>query len=78
MKGVNELASRKLYMYFKNSNDNTVSLSIDDPREDLTALEVKAAMSDIVMADVLESSTGKITSAYAAKVVEQTVTELEI
>ena len=70
--------SKKLYMYFKNTNGGTVSLSVDDPREDLSALEVKTAMESIVASDVLESSKGKITTAYAAKVVEQTVTELEI
>lgn len=72
------MPSRKLYMYFKNTNGSTVSLSVDDPRKNLSALEVKAAMDSIIAANVLESKTGKITSAYAAKVVEQTVTELEI
>lgn len=70
--------SRKLYMYFKNTGDKVVALSIDNPREDLTDLEVKTAMDKIVSLNVLESATGKVVSAYAAKVVEQTTTELEI
>ena len=72
------MPSKKLYLYFKNENNNTVVLTVDDPREDLTDLEVKMAMDTIVDANVLESKTGKITLGYAAKVVEQTVTELEV
>ena len=72
------MASKKLYMSFKSSSDATLSLVIDDPREDLTALEVKAAMDAIINTDVLGSKKGKITSVHAAKIVEQTVTELEI
>lgn len=69
---------KTLYMYFKTSGDRTVSMAIDNARDDLTALEVKSAMNDIVMADVIETDSGKIMSAHSAKIVEQSVTALEI
>lgn len=65
-------------MNFKNTTGNTVSLSIDNAREDLSELEVKAAMNTIIETDTISSKSGKIVSALSAKIVEQSVRELKI
>lgn len=76
-KGVINL-TRKLVMYFKNLAGNTVALSLDNPREDISSTEVQSAMNVIVGLNVLESASGKIVSVHAAKIVEQTTTELDV
>ncbi len=70
--------TKKLQMVFKNSNNSNITLSIEDPRDDVNALEVKTAMDQIVVKDVFESKTGKIASALSAKIIATEITELEI
>ena len=68
----------KLQMVFKNQNNSNITISVDDPREDLTGLEVKTAMDTIVAGEVFESRTGKIVSAESAKIVTTEIRDLEI
>ena len=69
---------KTLYMYFKTSGDTVVGMSVDDPRDNINAIEIKTAMDSIVAGDVIYTSKGSIVSAHSAKIVEQTVTEIEI
>ena len=41
--------NKRLVMTFKTTDDKKVSLSVDDPREDITESEIKSAM-DLVVA----------------------------
>ena len=40
--------TKKLIMTFKSSDDKKVSISVDDPRENLTENEIKEAMDTII------------------------------
>ena len=46
--------TKRLLMTFKTSDDKKVSLSIDDPREDITEGEIKSAM-DLIVSKYLRS-----------------------
>lgn len=68
----------KLQMVFKNQNNSNITISLDDPREDLTGEEVKTAMETIVAGEVFESKTGKVVAAASAKIVTTEIRDLEI
>lgn len=69
---------KKLEMVFKNSNNSNVTLSVEDPRDDINSTEVQAAMNDIVGKNVFESKTGKVVSVSSARIITTEVTELEV
>ena len=60
---------KKLLMTFKTTDDRKVSLSVDDPREDVTEAEIKAAMDLVVSKNVFAPGGSDIASAVEAKVV---------
>ena len=47
--------NKRLVMTFKTTDDKKVSLSVNDPREDITESEIKSAM-DLVVAKNIFSS----------------------
>ena len=49
----------KLLMTFKTSDDKKVSITVDNPREDLTETEIKEAMNTIIEKDISEKPEGK-------------------
>ena len=61
--------TKRLLMTFKTSDDKKVSLSIDDPREDITEGEIKSAMDLIVSKNIFAPNGGDIVQAVEAKVV---------
>jgi len=69
---------KKLELQFKNEEDNTVTLSIDNPIEPVNATAVNEAMDNILQQDVFTSRGGGLVSKHAARVVERTVTDVEI
>ena len=69
---------KTLYMYFNTSGDTVVSLSVDDPRDNINAIDIRTAMDSIIAGDVIYTSKGSIVSAHSAKIVEQKVTEIAI
>ena len=44
--------NKKLIMTFKTTDDKTVSLSIDDPRDDINETEIKDAMDLVVSKNI--------------------------
>lgn len=69
---------KKLELQFKNEEDNTVTLSLDNPIEPVDGAAVNAAMDNILQQDVFTSRGGGLVSKHAARIVERTVTEVEI
>lgn len=61
--------SKRLIMTFKTTDDKSVSLSIDDPREDITEEEIKTAMDLVVSKNIFASSGSDIFKSVSAKVV---------
>jgi hypothetical protein len=63
-------------MRFKNAADNTASYSIDDPRPDVTDVEVQAVMDDMLAKNIFNTSGGDLVSVAGAKVTTTTINEL--
>lgn len=70
--------TKRLLMTFKTSDDKKVSLSIDDPREDITEGEIKSAMDLIVSKNIFPPNGGDIVQAVEAKVVVTDTTPYDL
>ena len=72
--------TKRLVMTFKTTDDKKVSLSVDNPREDITESEIKDAMDLVVSKNILAPNGADIVSAVEAKVVvtDTTAYDLEL
>ena len=68
----------KLEMEFRDVQGKKFGLSLDEPREDLTEMEVKTAMEEVVTKNIFATNGGDIVETVGAKLVTTTVEELEI
>ena len=68
----------KLLMTFKSSDDKKVSITVDNPREDLTETEIKEAMNTIIEKDIVSPNGGSLVSAVSAKVVHTDTTDYDL
>lgn len=66
----------KLTMSFKNAADRTASYSLDDPRPDVTDVEVQAVMDDMLAKNIFNTSGGDLVSVSGAKITTTTINEL--
>ena len=72
--------TKRLVMTFKTTDDKKVSLSVDNPREDITESEIKDAMDLVVSKNIFAPNGAYIVSAVEAKVVvtDTTAYDLEL
>ena len=70
--------TKRLIMTFKTTDDKKVSLSVDNPREDITEAEIKAVMDLIVEKNIFAPSGEDIISAKEAKIVQTETTEFDL
>ena len=70
--------NKKLLMTFKTTDDRKISLSIDDPREDITEDEIKAAMNLVVSKNIFAPGGSDIESIVDAKVVVTDTTPYDL
>ena len=72
--------TKRLIMTFKTTDDKKVSLSVDNPREDITESEIKDAMDLVVSKNIFAPNGADIVSAVEAKVVvtDTTAYDLEL
>ena len=72
--------TKGLVMTFKTTDDKKVSLSVDNPREDITESEIKDAMDLVVSKNIFAPNGADIVSAVEAKVVvtDTTAYDLEL
>ena len=72
--------TKRLLMTFKTTDDKKVSLSVDNPREDITESEIKDAMDLVVSKNIFAPNGADILSAVEAKVVvtDTTAYDLEL
>ena len=68
--------NKRLVMTFKTTDDKSVSLSIDDPREDITETEIKTAMELVVSKNIFAPGGSDIAKAVAAPIIAATSGEL--
>ncbi len=70
--------TKKLVMTFKTNDDKKVSLSVDNPREDITENEIKSAMELIVSKNVFAPNGSDIVAVVEAKIVITDTTEYDL
>ena len=70
--------NRKLVMTFKPTDDKKLSLTVDNPREDLTEEEVKTAMELIKEKNIFAPGGADLASLVSAKVVETDTTNYDL
>jgi len=70
--------TKRLLMSFRNADGNRVSLSVDDPRDDITDAEVKAAMQTVLTQNIFDSKGVDLVEIVDATIVETTKTDLNV
>lgn len=68
--------TQTLRMAFLSQAGKNVTLSLDNPRNNLTAAEVQAAMDLIIARNIFTSSGGDLVSKVNARIIDTTTTEL--
>lgn len=62
-----------LQMIFKNEQGGNFTLTVYDPREDVTEAEISEAMNEIVTRNIFASNGGELKSKVAARIVTREV-----
>ena len=70
--------STVLEMTFKNEGQRNFTISLNDPREDITGAEVKTAMDNIVDRNIFSTTAGDIVEISAARIINKQITELDL
>lgn len=70
--------TKRLLMTFKTTDNKKVSLSVDNPREDITESEIKDAMDLVVSKNIFAPNGADIVSAVEAKVVVTDTTSYDL
>lgn len=70
--------NKKLVMTFKNEVDKEVTISIDDPKDDITEQQIKAAMDLIVTKGIFKKGNYALTAVVDAKIVNTQTTEYDL
>ena len=69
---------KKLMMTFKTDEDKNISISLDDPRQNLTEQEIQNAMNIILNNDIFAPNGETLISLVGAKIVETGTTEFDL
>ena len=69
---------KKLMMTFKTDEDKNISISLDDPRQNLTEQEIQNAMNIILNNDIFSPNGETSISLVGAKIVETGTTEFDL
>ena len=68
--------AKTLQLNFNTASGKRISLTVDEPRADLTPQSIEAAMQEIIAANVFEINGAGLASIVSARVIERNVTEL--
>jgi len=69
---------KKLMMTFKTDEDKNVSISLDDPRDNIAEQEIHDAMNIILNNDIFAPNGETLVSLVGAKIVETGTTEFDL
>jgi len=70
--------NKKLELIFKNTMDRKSRISLDDPREDLTEVEITAAMNNIITQNIFETTGGDLVSISGARIITTQVQDFSV
>jgi hypothetical protein len=68
--------AKVLEMLFDTAQGKKYTISVDEPRADLTDAEVDTGMQALLASNAFSVDGANLVSAYQARIVERTVTEL--
>ena len=69
---------KKLMMTFKTDEDKNISISLDDPRENVTEQEIQNVMNIILNNDIFAPNGETLISLVGAKIIETGTTEFDL
>ncbi len=69
---------KRLLMSFKSSDDKRVSISVDNPRVDVTEVEIKNVMTNILNANIFRPNGATLVEMIDAKIVETDTVEYDL
>lgn len=72
------MTEKTLLMTFINEEGTKTSITISAIRDDLTQVEVSAAMDVIIAKNIFQSSGGNLVAKYSAQITERSVTSLKV
>ena len=70
--------TKRLVMVFKTDSDNNVSISVDNPKDNLKESEIKSAMETIIAKDVFAPKEEKLVALVEARIVVTNTNEYEL
>ncbi|MBO3443436.1 DUF2922 domain-containing protein [Clostridium sp. CCUG 7971] len=70
--------TKKLLMTFKNSDDKKISLSVEDPKDDITEEEIKSAMELILAKNIFAPNGMDLVAVVEAKVIVTDTTPYDL
>jgi len=70
--------TKVLELKFNTENGKTMTLTVNDPKESLTAGEVEAAMQEIIASNVFHYNGSSLVAINQARIVERNVSEFEL
>ena len=65
-----------LRMTFLSAAGGRVSITVDNPKDDLTEAQVQTAMNTIISKNILITSGGELTAIDSAAIIETTTTDI--
>ncbi len=68
--------SQTLRMVFRSQGGTSMTISLDNPRSDVTAAEIEAAMDTIISKNIFNTTGGDLASKYDIKIVDKTTNDL--
>lgn len=72
------MEENRLVMTFKNRIGKQVTISIEDPRDDLTEEEIKTAMETIVTKNVFKKNNYTLVEAVGAQIINADIVEYDL
>lgn len=67
--------AKKLVMIFKTAKGTTSTLTVDEPKDDLTETEIRAVMDTIVSKNVFSTNSGDLVDVKSAELTTTTTEE---
>lgn len=68
--------SSKIELIFKNQENRSTRISVDEPKADLTEVEVQAAMDNMIAENIFNTSGGDLVAVSGARIVTTQIEDL--
>ncbi|MGI6492819.1 MAG: DUF2922 domain-containing protein [Pelotomaculum sp.] len=65
-----------LRMVFRNAEDKNVTITLDNPRPDITGAEIEAAMDLVIARNIITSSGGDLVAKQDIRIIDSTTNDL--